>query len=94
MHQIRIKTFQFQVIHIAIVCARYNSTREVVTLIKSILFYRRNPLHFHFLSDHIAQHILETVFDTWKLHAGNPETTKITQFDFVTIVFHFLVHIL
>ncbi len=59
----------YQVIHVAIVCARYNSTREVITLIKSILFYRKNPLHFHFISDHIAQHILETVFDTWKLHA-------------------------
>jgi len=60
----------FQVIHVAIVCARYNSTREVVTLIKSILFYRKNPLHFHFISDQIAQHILETVFSTWTVPAG------------------------
>ena len=29
-----------QVIEIAIVCAGYNTTRSVVTLIKSILFYR------------------------------------------------------
>ena len=59
-----------QVIHIAIVCTKFNSTREVVTLIKSILFYRKNFLHFHFISDHIALHILQTVFHTWYVPAG------------------------
>lgn len=59
-----------QVIQIAIVCARYNSTRDVVTLIKSVLFYRKNPLHFHLISDEYAQHILETVFSTWSVPAG------------------------
>lgn len=58
-----------QVLHIAIVCTKYNSTREVVTLIKSILFYRKNHLHFHFISDQIAQRILETVFRTWYVPA-------------------------
>ena len=57
-------------IHIAIVCAKYNSTRDVVTLIKSILFYRKNPLHFHFISDYVAQHILEMVFSTWMVPAS------------------------
>ena len=57
-------------IHIAIVCAKYNSTRDVVTLIKSILFYRKNPLHFHFISDYVAHHILETVFNTWMVPAS------------------------
>jgi len=63
-----------QVIHIAIVCAKYNSTRDVVTLIKSILFYRKNLLHFHFISDYIAQHILETVFSTWMVPASKSGT--------------------
>lgn len=54
-----------EVIHVAIVCAGYNSTRSVVTLIKSILFYRKNPLHFHFISDSVAQLILQTLFRTW-----------------------------
>lgn len=54
-----------EVIQVAIVCAGYNSSRSIVTLIKSILFYRKNPLHFHFITDPIAQSILSTLFDTW-----------------------------
>ena len=56
-----------EVIEIVIVCAGYNSSRSVVTLIKSILFYRKNPLHFHFISDSIAQLILQTLFKTWSV---------------------------
>ncbi|XP_041366032.1 LARGE xylosyl- and glucuronyltransferase 1-like [Gigantopelta aegis] len=56
-----------EVIQVAIVCAGHNSTRDVVTLIKSVLFYRRNPLHFHFISDSIAELILKNLFDTWNL---------------------------
>lgn len=56
------------VIQVAIVCAGYNSSRSVVTLIKSILFYRKNnPLHFHFISDAVAQSILQTLFTTWSI---------------------------
>ena len=54
-----------EVIDIAIVCAGYNSSRSVVTLIKSILFYRKNPLHFHFIADSIARLILQNLFRTW-----------------------------
>nr|XP_032805235.1 LARGE xylosyl- and glucuronyltransferase 1-like [Petromyzon marinus]XP_032805236.1 LARGE xylosyl- and glucuronyltransferase 1-like [Petromyzon marinus]XP_032805237.1 LARGE xylosyl- and glucuronyltransferase 1-like [Petromyzon marinus]XP_032805239.1 LARGE xylosyl- and glucuronyltransferase 1-like [Petromyzon marinus] len=54
-----------EVIHIAIVCAGHNASRDVVTLVKSILFHRRNPLHFHFIVDHTAQHILSTLFKMW-----------------------------
>ncbi|KAI0217770.1 LARGE xylosyl- and glucuronyltransferase 1 [Lamellibrachia satsuma] len=60
-----------EIIQVAIVCAGYNSTRDVVTLIKSILFYRKNPLHFHFISDESAQHILTTVFKMWNMPAVN-----------------------
>ncbi|KAH9488917.1 LARGE xylosyl- and glucuronyltransferase 1 [Bulinus truncatus] len=56
-----------EVIHVAIVCAGHNATRDVVTLIKSILFYRRNPLHFHFLSDDVAELILRNLFKTWNV---------------------------
>ena len=59
-----------QVIHVAIVCAGHNATRDVVTLIKSVLFYRRNPLHFHFISDSIAQIILTKLFETWSVAEG------------------------
>ncbi|GLH01119.1 Glycosyltransferase-like protein LARGE1 [Gryllus bimaculatus] len=56
-----------EVIHVAIVCAGYNSSRSVVTLIKSILFYSKNPLHFHLIADSVAQVILQTLFYTWSV---------------------------
>lgn len=56
-----------EVIHIAIVCAGYNATRSVVTVIKSILFYRKNPLSFYFISDEIGQKILKNLFNTWSI---------------------------
>ena len=59
-----------QVIHIAVVCAGHSASRQVVTLIKSILFHRRNPLHFHFISDAIAEKILTILFKTWEITAG------------------------
>lgn len=58
-------------IHIAIVCAGYNASRSVVTLIKSILFYRKNPLFFHMISDSVAQVILQTLFNTWSVPQGS-----------------------
>ena len=59
-----------QVIHIAVVCAGHSASQQVVTLIKSILFHRRNPLHFHFISDAIAEKILTVLFKTWEITAG------------------------
>ncbi|XP_013415637.1 LARGE xylosyl- and glucuronyltransferase 1-like isoform X2 [Lingula anatina] len=56
-----------EVIHVSIVCAGYNSTRNVITLIKSILFNRKHPLHFHFISDGAAKTILQTLFDSWSV---------------------------
>ncbi|KAL8169636.1 UNVERIFIED_CONTAM: LARGE xylosyl- and glucuronyltransferase 2 [Gekko kuhli] len=54
-----------ELIHVAIVCAGYNASRDVVTLVKSILFHRKNPLHFHLITDHVAQKILQTLFQSW-----------------------------
>ncbi|XP_078671272.1 xylosyl- and glucuronyltransferase LARGE1-like isoform X1 [Branchiostoma floridae x Branchiostoma belcheri] len=56
-----------ETIEVAIVCAGYNATRGVVTLVKSILFYRKNPLHFHFMSDRAATLILQTLLRTWNV---------------------------
>ncbi|KAK3102055.1 hypothetical protein FSP39_008413 [Pinctada imbricata] len=56
-----------QVIDIAIVCTGINATRDVVTVIKSILFYRKNPLHFHFIADVISQKILHHLFTSWNV---------------------------
>ena len=59
-----------EIIHIAIVCAGHNSSRSVVTLIKSILFYSKNPLHFHLIADSVAQVILQKLFYTWSVPQG------------------------
>lgn len=56
-----------EVLHIAIVCAGYNSSRSVVTLFKSLLFFRRNPLHFHMIVDAKAQVVLHTLFSSWNV---------------------------
>lgn len=64
-----------QVVNVAIVVAGYNASRDVVTLIKSILHYRQAPLQFHFISDHIATHILSTLFNTWQLPSGTMATS-------------------
>lgn len=57
-------------VHVAMVCAGYNSTFALVTVAKSILFYRTNPLHFHLLVDEIARKTLSTLFRTWDLPHG------------------------
>ncbi|KAI4790857.1 hypothetical protein KUCAC02_034355 [Chaenocephalus aceratus] len=52
-------------IHVACVCAGHNASRDVVTLVKSVLFHRRNPLHFHFITDTVAHQILSSLFQSW-----------------------------
>ncbi|XP_053141500.1 xylosyl- and glucuronyltransferase LARGE2 isoform X2 [Hemicordylus capensis] len=54
-----------ELLHVAIVCAGYNASRDVVTLVKSILFHRKNPLHFHLITDSVAKQILQTLFQSW-----------------------------
>ncbi|XP_054017459.1 xylosyl- and glucuronyltransferase LARGE2 [Dryobates pubescens] len=54
-----------ELLHVAIVCAGHNASRDVVTLVKSILFHRKNPLHFHFITDSVAHQILQTLFESW-----------------------------
>jgi len=56
-----------ETIHVCIVCSGYNATRTVVTLLKSILYYRRSPLVFHFISDHSARKVLNHLATTWNL---------------------------
>ncbi|XP_015173364.1 PREDICTED: glycosyltransferase-like protein LARGE2 isoform X2 [Polistes dominula] len=49
------------------VCAGYNSTFSLVTVVKSILYHRTKPLHFHLIVDEIAKRTLITLFKTWDL---------------------------
>lgn len=60
-----------ETIHIAMVVAGYSTARSAITLVKSILFYRLNPLHFHFVTDTSSNHVLSTIFRTWQLSAVN-----------------------
>ncbi|XP_017878682.1 LARGE xylosyl- and glucuronyltransferase 1-like isoform X1 [Ceratina calcarata] len=61
------KEVKCETVHIAMVCAGYNSTLALVTVVKSVLFYRTKPLHFHLLVDEIAKRALTTIFRTWDL---------------------------
>ncbi|XP_065197439.1 xylosyl- and glucuronyltransferase LARGE1-like [Sycon ciliatum] len=54
-------------LQIAIVCSGFGASRDIVPLIKSILFYSHNPIHFHFISDQSARVVLDTLFKTWAL---------------------------
>lgn len=56
-----------QTIHVAIRCIGNNDTQSTAQLIKSILMYRRNPLHFHLLVDSMSDATLKELFRTWKL---------------------------
>ncbi|XP_053416367.1 xylosyl- and glucuronyltransferase LARGE2 isoform X2 [Nycticebus coucang] len=58
-----------ELLHVAIVCAGHNSSRDLITLVKSILFYRKNPLHLHLVTNAVARNILETLFHTWLVPA-------------------------
>merc|ERR1711983_660660 len=58
---------QCEEIQICMVVAGSNSTRIAVTLLKSILFYRRHPIHFHFITDESTRRVLDTLFATWLL---------------------------
>ncbi|XP_055989128.1 xylosyl- and glucuronyltransferase LARGE2 isoform X2 [Sorex fumeus] len=58
-----------ELLHVAMVCAGHSSSRDVVTLVKSMLFYRKNPLHLHLVTDTVARNILETYFRTWMVPA-------------------------
>lgn len=65
------KSSRCDTIHVGFVAAGYNASRQVATVIKTILFYRHNPLHFHFVSDRPARYILSVLMNTWHLPAVN-----------------------
>uniref|UniRef100_A0ABI7ZEQ7 LARGE xylosyl- and glucuronyltransferase 2 n=1 Tax=Felis catus TaxID=9685 RepID=A0ABI7ZEQ7_FELCA len=66
-----------ELLHVAIVCAGHNSSRDLNTLVKSVLFYRKNPLHFHLVTDAVARNILEMLFHTWMVPAVGPQVSWI-----------------
>ncbi|KHN88693.1 Glycosyltransferase-like protein LARGE2 [Toxocara canis] len=56
-----------EVLQVAIVCAGYESSFRSVTLVKSLLYHRRQAIKMHFVVDDVAAQILPTLFDTWQL---------------------------
>ncbi|KRZ24161.1 Glycosyltransferase-like protein LARGE2 [Trichinella pseudospiralis] len=57
-----------EVIHIAVVSGGFQSRLQLLTLLKSVLFYRSTPLHFHIVTDSdLSEKILRTLFSTWNL---------------------------
>ncbi|KAJ4947300.1 hypothetical protein JOQ06_009336 [Pogonophryne albipinna] len=66
-----------ELIHVACVCAGHNASRDVVTLVKSVLFHRRNPLHFHFITDTVAHQILSSLFQSWMVPSVQSEVSWI-----------------
>jgi glycosyltransferase-like protein LARGE len=56
-----------EVVHVVMVVAGISAARDSYPMIKSILFYRSRPVHFHFVSDSNASSILRVLFDTWQL---------------------------
>ena len=60
-----------EVIHVSMVVSGSFTIRRSLVVVKSILFYRHNPLHFHFLTDTKSKEILFTIFKTWLLPAVN-----------------------
>ena len=66
-----VRNSRCETIHIGFIAAGYNASRQVATVMKTILFHRHNPLHFHFVSDIPAKHILGTLMNTWQLPAVN-----------------------
>ena len=58
---------QCETLHLAIVCAGSSATIHLVTLIKSVLFYRKNPIHVHFLVDKNSKVVLSYLFQTWDI---------------------------
>lgn len=47
----------------------YNIELTQVFLCVLLCVHRRNPLHFHFITDSIAQQILSSLFHTWMVPA-------------------------
>lgn len=61
------KSRQCDTIHIALVCGGFNSTRSFYVLLKSILFYRTDPIHLHLMVNDISYTILRLLLESWSV---------------------------
>lgn len=51
-----------QLIHVACVCAGHNASRDVVTLVKSVLFHRLVSAHTHTHCTHMVHYLFTRPF--------------------------------
>ena len=58
-------------LHIGVLVTSHTSCRNVPLLVKSIMMYGHNPIHFHFITNSTFKTILETLIDTWELPSVN-----------------------
>lgn len=62
-----------EVIQVGIVCVTPSSTLNLYTLLKSLLYFRDNPIHFHIVVDQQTKQSLTKMFETWLLPQGKPK---------------------
>ena len=65
---------QCEVIHVGLVCSGFTSNLNLHTMLKSIYFYCKNPLHFHIFVDNISKKVLDTLFRSWAVPQGKAST--------------------
>lgn len=53
--------------HVGFVCSGHKSNLYLMTLLKSILFHRNKPLHFHLIVNKFSDKVLRTLFETWDI---------------------------
>uniref|UniRef100_H2XRM1 Uncharacterized protein n=1 Tax=Ciona intestinalis TaxID=7719 RepID=H2XRM1_CIOIN len=63
----RQKPSQCETIHVFLVCTGYKTVKDMVVLVKSILFHRKDSLHFHYLVDNVSKPILKELFRSWDI---------------------------
>lgn len=56
-----------EVIHVGFVCSGHKSNLYLHILLKSLNFYRNNPIHYHIMVNKISEKVLKTLFETWNL---------------------------
>lgn len=65
-----VKDEHCEVLHIGAVCSGFSATLHFHTLLKSLFFYRINPIHFHIITNKVSENILRTLFDSWDVPQG------------------------
>lgn len=69
-----------EVIHVGLVCSGYKTVLFLHVMLKSIFFYRHNPVHFHIISNKASENILKTLFETWAVPLGMNVLLKLNIF--------------